>query len=269
MGCGLNYGKAVQGAIGSQRKIDATYISEAVERSETLESLTKRYGLTVLMSDSFYNILAPDIRRRCRMVDRIKFGSDDDQLDDYDLDESETMTLYTFDMNIEALYQPPESRAKSTRQGSLNGSRLGRGNRRLSIFGSSKPNTNMADYFEVHDSIPTESNLEVFSSSDYSINPIVKGDGNESFKLRLSPYHKTVWKSEEMRIMRMDYTDGFLNPLFTSALESYFIGDWGAAAIKFTTILDKMKDGPSSYFLSVIEANDGRPFPGFDVYGTL
>ena len=45
MGFGLHAGKAVQGAIGSQRKIDATYVSESVERAEFLESSTKKYGL--------------------------------------------------------------------------------------------------------------------------------------------------------------------------------------------------------------------------------
>lgn len=43
-GFGLHAGKAVQGAIGSQRKLDATYLSEAVERAEFLESSTKIYG---------------------------------------------------------------------------------------------------------------------------------------------------------------------------------------------------------------------------------
>ena len=43
-GFGLHAGKAVQGAIGSPRKLDATYISESVERAEFLESSTKTYG---------------------------------------------------------------------------------------------------------------------------------------------------------------------------------------------------------------------------------
>lgn len=71
MGFGLHAGKAVQGAIGSQRKIDATYISESVERSEFLESSTKRYGIPVLMSDAFYNLLSSNNRLRCRKVDQL------------------------------------------------------------------------------------------------------------------------------------------------------------------------------------------------------
>ena len=94
MGCGLHAGKAVQGAIGSQRKIDPTHISEHVERLETLESLTKRYGLGVLMSDSFYNTLSPDVSRRYRKVDRVILSSD--EAEDYCFDDaSDTMGLYT------------------------------------------------------------------------------------------------------------------------------------------------------------------------------
>ena len=38
MGFGLHAGKAVQGAIGSTKKLDATYISESVETAEFLEA---------------------------------------------------------------------------------------------------------------------------------------------------------------------------------------------------------------------------------------
>jgi class 3 adenylate cyclase len=71
MGFGLYAGKAVQGAIGSQRKIDATYVSEAVDRAEFLESSTKKYGLKMLMSGNFHQLLHPNTRRRCRKVDQI------------------------------------------------------------------------------------------------------------------------------------------------------------------------------------------------------
>ena len=85
MGFGLHAGSAVQGAIGSQRKIDATYVSEAVERAEFLESSTKKYGVPMLMSDSFHSLLQTKTRGRCRKIDqiRIKNDDDDDDEDDY------------------------------------------------------------------------------------------------------------------------------------------------------------------------------------------
>jgi hypothetical protein len=249
MGFGLHSGKAVQGAIGSQRKIDATYISEAVERSETLESLTKHYDVSMLMSDSFYNILSPDVRRRCRMIDRLKLTSDnvlDDN--DYCFDSiSDTMTLYTFDMSIVVLQQPVRRRGSDTTGISLQQSR------RLSILSSSKV---MSDSLEAPSHATTASNPEV-------------SRGIEQFKLDLSPYNPSVWTSMEMRNMRMMYTDGIFYPTFNSALESYFNGDWADAEVKFISILNRMKDGPSSYFLNIIKANAGHPFPGFDGYGEV
>ena len=108
MGFGLHMGKAVQGAIGSERKLDATYISEAVEFAEFLESSTKQYGLKMLMSDAFYDLLDPVNRRRCRKIDQLLLPNEEEAqyLDDMELLEvSEKMDLYTFDMDIEALWR--------------------------------------------------------------------------------------------------------------------------------------------------------------------
>ena len=96
MGFGLHAGKAVQGAIGSQRKLDATYISESVERAEFLESSTKKYGIPLIMSDAFYNLLDPTTRHRCRKIDQLILSSeeDDDALDPRDIvDNSEKMDM--------------------------------------------------------------------------------------------------------------------------------------------------------------------------------
>jgi class 3 adenylate cyclase len=106
LGFGLHAGKAVQGAIGSQRKIDATYVSEAVERAEFLESSTKKYGVKMLMSDSFHRLLHPSNRRRCRKIDQIRVQTED-YAEYQDIDQGDTMDLFTFDMDIDALWKPP------------------------------------------------------------------------------------------------------------------------------------------------------------------
>lgn len=106
MGFGLHAGKAVQGAIGSQRKIDATYVSESVERAEFLESSTKKYGIKMLMSDSFHRLLDPSNRRRCRKIDQILLQGEDDDDEDRPVEEGDFMELFTFDMDIDALWRP-------------------------------------------------------------------------------------------------------------------------------------------------------------------
>eukprot|EP00560_Eucampia_antarctica_P004827 CAMPEP_0197842634 /NCGR_PEP_ID=MMETSP1437-20131217/46845_1 /TAXON_ID=49252 ORGANISM="Eucampia antarctica, Strain CCMP1452" /NCGR_SAMPLE_ID=MMETSP1437 /ASSEMBLY_ACC=CAM_ASM_001096 /LENGTH=468 /DNA_ID=CAMNT_0043452535 /DNA_START=1347 /DNA_END=2750 /DNA_ORIENTATION=- len=112
MGFGLHAGKAVQGAIGSQRKIDATYISEAVELSESLESLTKRYGVEMLMSGEFHRLLHHRVGRKCRKIDQIIVNNEDEDEDNMaDLgmypEEENILKLFTFDMDIEAYYKIP------------------------------------------------------------------------------------------------------------------------------------------------------------------
>jgi class 3 adenylate cyclase len=102
MGFGLHAGTAVQGAIGSQKKIDATYVGQAVEHSEFLESSTKKYGLSMLMSEGFHGLLDQRNKRRCRKIDQISLVDVDDN-DDYDDDyQPEVTDLLTFDIDIDA-----------------------------------------------------------------------------------------------------------------------------------------------------------------------
>lgn len=224
------------------------------------------------MSDSFYNILSPDVSRRCRKVDRVLLSSD--EADDYCFDDaSDTMGLYTFDMDVLALQQKQSDRGKKARrQSSLHSSRA---SKRMSIFSSSiKANTNIAEYLESlgtnQSDVPSSAEENSTTAREAAGTEQASGGGAlDSIGLRLPPYSVGVWKSEEIRVMRMGFTDGFFYPTFASALESYFNGDWEDAKIKFTLILDRMSDGPSSYFLGIIEANGGRPFPGFNGYGDI
>ena len=76
--------------------MDATYISESVERAEFLESSTKKYGVPVLMSDAFYNLLDHTNKYRCRKIDQLLiFSEEDDSLSTRDIMEhGEKMELY-------------------------------------------------------------------------------------------------------------------------------------------------------------------------------
>ena len=80
------------GAIGSNRKIDASYLSPHVNFTEFLESSTKEYGIPLLLSEPFYKLLSPQAQKYCRQVDRIKRTNGD-----------EPIGLYTYDcdMNID------------------------------------------------------------------------------------------------------------------------------------------------------------------------
>jgi class 3 adenylate cyclase len=57
MGFGLHVGWAIEGAIGSFYKIDASYLSPHVNMAARLEAATKQFGVQLLISGQFQRIL--------------------------------------------------------------------------------------------------------------------------------------------------------------------------------------------------------------------
>lgn len=53
IGSGLHIGWAIEGALGSEFKIDATYLSPNVNMSARLEGATKQFGVPLLLSGPF------------------------------------------------------------------------------------------------------------------------------------------------------------------------------------------------------------------------
>jgi len=269
MGFGLHAGKAVQGAIGSQRKIDATYVSESVERAEFLESSTKKYGVKMLMSDSFHRLLHPSNRRRCRKVDQIMIQDEEDAEDDYVSADGKIIELLTFDMDIDALWKERrgkkgiDTQESDSEKGSEKGSKReglrGSGgmlkNRRRSMLNMGS--SNFSDEFS-----------ENFGSGTPAAD-FESESGPAKLVLPTGPalYNANVWVSEDMRKIRQLYSDGLFFQNFNSGLQAFYARDWEHAKQCFVTILDRFEDGPSRYFLNQIEKNKGVPPRDFKGYG--
>ncbi len=86
MGFGLHYGWAIEGAIGSSAKIDASYLSPHVNLASRLESATKQFGRPVLLSGVFFDLLTSKTQERCRKVDRVIVKGSSTPLDIYTYD---------------------------------------------------------------------------------------------------------------------------------------------------------------------------------------
>merc|ERR1711881_644262 len=69
MGFGLHLGSAIEGAIGSEFKIDASYLSPNVNMASRLEAATAQFGVHLLMSHFLIDQCAPRLREICRQVD--------------------------------------------------------------------------------------------------------------------------------------------------------------------------------------------------------
>jgi len=72
MGFGLHSGWAIEGAIGSEFKIDASYLSPNVNMAARLEASTKLYSCQMLISEAFIKLLSESFRDECRQIDCVR-----------------------------------------------------------------------------------------------------------------------------------------------------------------------------------------------------
>ncbi len=92
LGFGLHLGWAVEGALGSEYKIDASYLSQHVNMCQLLEEHTKEYGVPFLFSGELYDRLSPVIKARCRWLDSLLVAGRPNPLD-----------IFTFDITKEGM----------------------------------------------------------------------------------------------------------------------------------------------------------------------
>jgi hypothetical protein len=71
LGFGLHIGWAIEGAIGSQYKIDASYLSPHVQRTTLMEYTTKIYGVPIALSNDLVNFMDADLMDLLRPVDNV------------------------------------------------------------------------------------------------------------------------------------------------------------------------------------------------------
>mmetsp|Transcript_11544 Transcript_11544/g.10213 ORF Transcript_11544/g.10213 Transcript_11544/m.10213 type:complete len:438 (-) Transcript_11544:40-1353(-) len=69
LGFGLHVGWAIEGAIGSDFKIDASYLSPNVNTSSRLDAATKQFGVHLLVSGSLKRICTPRTQANMRIID--------------------------------------------------------------------------------------------------------------------------------------------------------------------------------------------------------
>eukprot|EP00917_Polyrhabdina_sp_WS-2016_P032845 GHVP01069966.1.p1 GENE.GHVP01069966.1~~GHVP01069966.1.p1 ORF type:complete len:885 (+),score=184.61 GHVP01069966.1:1633-4287(+) len=90
MGFGLHVGDAIEGAIGSQFKIDASYLSSTVNIASRLESVTKKFGVPIIVSETLYKLATLNFQKLLRPLDKVvlKGSSTPTRIFSLDLDSS-------------------------------------------------------------------------------------------------------------------------------------------------------------------------------------
>eukprot|EP00440_Ansanella_granifera_P046420 gb/GFBE01050273.1/.p1 GENE.gb/GFBE01050273.1/~~gb/GFBE01050273.1/.p1 ORF type:complete len:1006 (+),score=225.91 gb/GFBE01050273.1/:1-3018(+) len=69
---GLHSGWAIEGAVGSEFKIDASYLSPNVSIAESLEAATKVYNVSIIASDACISRCSKALSSKCRLVDKVQ-----------------------------------------------------------------------------------------------------------------------------------------------------------------------------------------------------
>lgn len=106
LGFGLHMGWSIEGAIGSEFKIDASYLSPHVNIATRLSAVTLEYGVTIIMSEPLVQACSPPFRRNFRPVDHVKLPGT-----------KAPLRLFTVDLHAEGL--PVESATVEGRRKNL------------------------------------------------------------------------------------------------------------------------------------------------------
>lgn len=68
---GLHFGWAIEGAVGSEFKIDASYISPNVSIAGSLEQATRIYDVSLIASETVIRLCSKALAAKCRLIDKV------------------------------------------------------------------------------------------------------------------------------------------------------------------------------------------------------
>jgi len=111
---GLHKGWAIEGAIGSEFKIDASYLSPNVNLATRLEANTKSYGVLILFSETIHTLMSPDVAEECRRIDHVMCSGYPNHFAIYTLDLDDV--ALPLDRKLNPLYSKRSGQARLERQ---------------------------------------------------------------------------------------------------------------------------------------------------------
>ena len=92
MGFGLHIGWGIEGAIGSEYKIDASYLSPNVNMASRLEAATKQFGVFLLISGELEKYFSDGVRKYVRKIDVVTVKGS-----------IKPISLHTLDIDVEGI----------------------------------------------------------------------------------------------------------------------------------------------------------------------
>jgi len=282
LGTGLHVGWAIEGAIGSNRKIDATYLSPHVNMSEFLESSTKIYGVSLLLSEPFYKLLSQTAKKYCRQVDRLRRNEREEPLGIYCYDTDLTVDFWEV---LDEANRKKKARtasdagllpAAAPRRGSILAPRAVAvtrpsdkdSNARVGGAATGKK-TDSADRAGGSNERAGKKASNVINFEDIEAAAAEKKRKMEEAPTIVLPDYTTERWTDDIELveLRWKISDKF-RTIWADGVAAYVKGDWARARDIFqeTMKLSNNKDGPSIFLISVIDENHGKApenWPGY------
>jgi len=108
MGFGMHYGWAIEGAIGSNFKIDASYLSPNVNMASRLEAATAQFGVPILISHCMIDLCSDDMKAKCRKIDNVTVKGSKQPIKLYVID----LDYLCLDIEIKSMHNVVKNRFK-------------------------------------------------------------------------------------------------------------------------------------------------------------
>lgn len=101
MGFGMHVGWAIEGAIGSKYKIDASYLSPHVNIASMLEAATKQYGVSLLISEKVKELVREPLKGMMRALDNVTIKGSTQSLQICTVDYIIPESFYSTNLQVE------------------------------------------------------------------------------------------------------------------------------------------------------------------------
>lgn len=281
MGFGLHAGWAIEGAVGSLFKVDATYLSPHVNMAARLETSSRQYGVPLLASHFVHELLSPEIQNLCRMVDVVTVKGSEVPVGVYTYDCLE-------DQNFRTKPDPNETKKKESAKPQQAGDKFGdyeledvrvvvASEAAARVTKQSKDMQAVAplDVDFAPGFLATNQGNQVKAASAKSSKQVAKlrdskkdldEDNTEGFFLTNDSDTVDVFEmDDDLLMLRAHVKDNFTTQ-FAEGIKVYLEGDW-AAAKKLLEAANKLMaeaapvlggDGPCITLLNYMEARNWR-----------
>jgi len=257
MGFGLHAGWAIEGAVGSVQKVDATYLSPHVNMSARLETSSKQFGCPLLFSQALYDLMSPEVQDVCRRLDVVTVKGSE-----------QPIGVFTYDARQDQRFRPKPimNKNKSMSFGPNAGpnAALGKGNKKPYGGQVAPEPKNKGGGRKTITEAPSRPSIHANEHHDFAYYQS-HGDADLQFMTPENDTSDVMELDVDLVMLRRHVSAEFIET-HKRAVDAYLAGEWGTAKVDFefcdnwmrTNVEGFSGDGPSRVILNYMANRDNQ-----------